>query len=111
MAWRIDRDYLAEAGDVSRVGWHVGELEGETWRFRLADEDGEIHYGGLFDRAAAEDDEAEDGSGLYTLWQFGMSDTGATELELHKADALALGFARPEHVDRHTRDGWTTIYG
>lgn len=111
MAWRIDRDYLAEAGDVSRVGFGAGTLQGETWRFRLRDEDGEIHYGGTFDRAAADDDMADDGSGLYTAWQFGMSDTGATDLEMSRAAALKLGFAREEHVDRHTRDGWTTIYG
>lgn len=111
MAWKIDRDYLAEPDDVSRVGWGVGKLQGDTWRFRLRDEDGEVHYGGIFDRAAAENDVAEDGSGLYTLWQFGMSDTGATELEMSRAAALKLGFAQPEHVDRHTRDGWTTIYG
>lgn len=109
MAWCIDRDYLACEGDVSRVGFGAGTLEGETWRFRLRDEDGEIHYGGRFDRAAAEDDMAE--GGLYRAWDFGFQDSGATDLELHRGDALALGFARPEHVDSHTRDGWTTIYG
>lgn len=111
MAWRIDRDYLYDPkwDEESRVGRGQGELSGDRWRFRLRDEDGQVHYGGEFDRAAAEDDESY--GGLYQLWQFGMSDTGATDLELHREDALALGFARPEHVDNHTRDGWTTIYG
>ena len=110
MAWKIERDHIAEMfGDESeRAGFGRGNLEGETFRFRLRDEDGEIHYSGRFDRDAADNDMER--TGLYSLWEFGMADTGATDLELHRDDALALGFARPEHVDRHTRDGWTTIY-
>jgi hypothetical protein len=111
MAWVIDRDYLWREGDdlPKRVGVGQGDLTGETYRFRLRDEDGEIHYGGRCDAAAADDDEAE--GGLYQAYRWGMADTGATELELHRDDALRLRLSTEEFVDRHTTDGWTTIYG
>lgn len=110
MAWKIDKDYLFDPkwDEASRVGRGQGDLEGDTFRFRLRDEDNEVHYGGEFDRAAVDEDESP--GGLYQLWQFGMADTGATDLELHRADALALGLASERHVDSHTREGWTSIY-
>lgn len=108
MAWIIDKDYIAQGDDPSRVGYGEGTLEGETFRFRLRDEDGEVHYGGKCDRAAVEQD--DEPGGLTNAWTFGMRDTGATDCELHRADAIALGVMHEQYADKYTRNGWTTIY-
>ena len=77
MYGRIDRDYLFEPGDTipSRVGTTWGkkeQAEGEIFRIRLLDDDGEVYYGG------ESDDEA-----METIYEFARRDAGAVILEAH----------------------------
>lgn len=107
MSWRIDRDYI----DANRVGVRQGEPEGETFRFRILDDDGEVYYGGVYDAAAAAADEAE--GGLYQALQFGTWDAGATDLQVRVADGIRHGLTSRKHVDGLglADDAWISIYG
>lgn len=122
MAWKIDRDYLTteayvKIGMPSRVGVESNSpaLTGKTYRFRLRGDDGEIYYGGTFDLAALECADTGDDTGtggLYEALEWGMYDAGATDLQLHRADALTLGLMSEKYADKYTTpDGWTSIYG
>jgi hypothetical protein len=114
MAWRIDRDYLDGGTGETAVGTRsVGpELAANTFRFRLLDDDGVIYYGGAADAAAAEHDDAE--GGLYEALCWGRNHAGATDLEVHVRDGVALGLTSRDYVDQQgkTDDGdWIGIYG
>ena len=114
MAWKIDRDYLDGGTDRSAVGTRsLGpELAAETFRFRLLDDDGVIYYGGAADAAAAEDDDSQ--GGLYEALCWGRGYAGATDLEVHVSDGIALGLTPRAYVDQQGKtDGadWIGIYG
>ena len=112
MAWKIDRDYINER-EHSKVGTaSLGpDLAGDTFRFRLLDDDGEVYYGGVADGAAAADDDAV--GGLYEANQWGMYDAGAVNLEVKVADGIAHGLTARWFADEHgLADGdWISIYG
>jgi len=128
--WVIDRDYLAEGDEPSRVGYgqtldkaqatvdsfnaYVGRAHymstGLTTgaipaehrvRFRLMDEDEEVHYGGACDaRILTGVIEGEDGEDFgYNIDRFGMDDSGAVIGVYKTADLIAAGATskRPGH--------------
>jgi hypothetical protein len=112
MAWRIDRDYI----DAGRVG--VGTKDaptGETIRWRVLDDDGEVYYGGIADADAATNDDAP--TGLYGLLQWAMHDAGAVDLQVHPADGIKYGLTSADYVERVAKldptsnEGWVSIYG
>jgi hypothetical protein len=111
MAWKIDRDYL-ESGDISAVGTRQGEIEpgAETFRFRLKDDDGRVYYGGVADRAAAEDD--EDYGGLYQANAWGEAYAGAIWLEVKAGEAATFGLYSRElsAADGLGAEDWVGIY-
>jgi hypothetical protein len=116
MAWIIDRDYInGGEGDTcpSRVGTaSLGpDLHGETFRFRLLDDDGEVYYGGRYDQAAADND--DDTGGLYEANQWGMYDAGAVNLEVKVADGIRFGLTGRDYCDKYglTDTDWVSIYG
>lgn len=111
MAWKIDRDYLAEADEQTAVGIGQGEPSGETFRFRLLDDDGIPYYGGRADQSAADADMAD--GGLYQALRWATADAGCTSLELHTSDALRLGLTDQTYVDRRELkpSDWVSIYG
>ena len=118
MAWKIDRDYLEETdSEYNRVGTtSLGpEMGDETFRFRLLDDDGEVYYGGVADRAAAEND--EEVGGLYEALRWAMADAGAVNLEVHPADGIKYGLTSADYVERiakldpESNEGWVSIYG
>lgn len=93
--WKIDRDYIAEPGEATRVG-HSEEYEripvytafagitsgplpitGDTVRFRLLDDDGEVYYGGWL-----HDD--PEGRNQFAALSFGEGDAGATEIQVSR---------------------------
>jgi hypothetical protein len=117
MAWKIDRDYLDGTTDRSKVGtMSLGpDLEGETFRFRLRDDDGEVYYGGVADKAAAEADEDEQG-GLYEAYRWGTYDSGTTDLQMHPADGLKYGLTSRKYlkivgIAPDDPKAWVSIYG
>lgn len=99
--WKIERDYLAEEGDESRVGYHeehsripasmvaIGNqsqplpnmdsvVEGQMLpliRFRLKDDDGEVYYEGILH----DDDDCENQEAALA---FGANDAGACIIEV-----------------------------
>jgi len=112
-AWIIDRDYLNEPGDeYNRVGYGEGEIPtgATTYRFRLRDEDGEVHFGGRYTaEAITEDVEGGDTELLYDALGFGIADTGACILEVKAADYQQLVGISPRIADWFesvTKDGW-----
>lgn len=83
MAWKIDRDYLAETPDESEVGRGQYDFENEEpmpHRFRLRDDDGIVYYGGRYNDIAELDDETW--GGLYQAWQWGAGWAGTTDLQI-----------------------------
>ena len=110
MGWKIDRDYISGAGEQSRVGVHLGELAGETFRFRLLDDDGNVYYGGRFDEAAticADDAEVED---LYEALGWAMFDAGAVDLQVKFGDAIRLGLWSERFREGRADSDWVGIY-
>lgn len=110
MAWKIDRDYLDGTTHESRVGTGQGELGAERFRFRLLDDDKNVYYGGVADRAAAEDDMAD--GGLYEANRWGEWNAGAIWLEVKVKDADAFGLYPRSMAteDGLTDDDWVGIY-
>lgn len=110
MAWKIERDYLDGGTDETCVGTCQGELGTETFRFRIKDDDGVVYYGGVADRAAAEDDEAY--GGLYEANRWGEWNAGAPWLEVKVKDADAFGlYPRAMAAEAGlTDDDWVGIY-
>lgn len=83
MSWKIDRDYLADAPEQSDVGrgqYDEGAPAPMSYRFRLLDDDGEVYYGGRYDAAALDDDEAY--GGLYQALKWGASNAGCADLQV-----------------------------
>ena len=79
--WKIDRDYISEKDEVSRVGSEGADWatlnQGEKIRFRLKDDDGEIYYGGwLLDD--------EDCINQESALNYGMYDAGCTTIEVKR---------------------------
>jgi hypothetical protein len=109
MAWRIDRDYI-DTGADSAVGTSQGELEGDTFGFRLADDDLEVYYHGIADAAAAADDELY--GGLYEADRWGTWNAGTVRLEVRARDAIAHGLYSQAGADREgfKPDEWILIY-
>jgi hypothetical protein len=127
MAWKIDRDYLADGGIIeSEVGTQsLGpELEGKTYRFRLLDDDNEVYYGGVVDKNAVDKEDSDEfqefgiASGMPTLqtainaeqdsiagtcYELGIwgEGSGALWLEFHAKDAVELGLLSQEYLDKH----------
>lgn len=110
MAWKIDRDYLDGKTDDSRVGTGQGELGAERFRFRLLDDDQNVYYGGVADRAAVDDDEAF--GGLYEANRWGEWNAGAIWLEVKVADADRFDlYPRAMAAERGLKDtDWVGIY-
>jgi hypothetical protein len=79
--WKIDRDYISEKNEVSRVGAEGAEQytvdEGEKIRFRLLDDDGEVYYGGwlLDDKECINQESA---------LSYGTYDAGCTTIEVKR---------------------------
>jgi hypothetical protein len=112
MAWKIDRDYLAQEFGTddcpSRVGFGTkAPLEGETFTFRLLDDDGMVYYHGVADAKAAADDQ------LYTALNWAMADAGAVDLQVRANDAIEHGLTSRSYVEsRNLNDtDWVSIYG
>lgn len=79
--WRIDRDYISELGEVSRVGSEGAQQycvnEGEKVRFRMKDDDGEVYYSGwLLDDPDCINQES--------ALSYGMYDAGCTTIEVKR---------------------------
>jgi hypothetical protein len=89
--WKIDRDYIAEGDEPSRVGT-TGDLWGDgvfdpiqplpadplpLIRFRLLDDDGEVYYGGVLH----DDDECLNQA---EASRFGTDDAGAIWIEVKR---------------------------
>jgi hypothetical protein len=89
--WRIDRDYICGAGEVSRVGV-AGDKTGDgvfdpvrhlpaaglaKIRFRMLDDDGEVYYGGWLH----DDDECLN---QIEASRFGEVDAGAIWIEVKR---------------------------
>ena len=125
MAWKITHDLLTKSNEE---GCHVGfgvNLEQlketpvpERITFRLLDDDLEHYYTGVANRDAYEDDDPEDGGGLYDAYNWAMYDSGCTHLLLKLEDVLSFG--KDERMAQINRDlafktgphkGWVSIYG
>lgn len=118
--WQIDKDYGHEQETkegvertcVSRVG--VGRTEPgrdafeqkPRFRFVLRDEDGVTHFGGWYDEGSIGLDECEEAS-LESAWEFGRRDTGATECELKREDAIRFGLWREDMGGGE----WVSVFG
>jgi hypothetical protein len=119
-AWKIDRDYISEGDEPSDVGVHsLGpEISGQTWRFRIKDDDGNVYYGGIFDQHAidmmqAEEDDGEEHHGsLYEANQWGEYNAGAPWLELHVKDAIHHGLWSEKLKAEHNEsdEDWVVIF-
>lgn len=108
MGWHVHTDHL----DGSAVGTAAGSMEGETFAFRLRDDDGELYYTGSADAAAGESDD-DSPTGLYGALQWAAHDAGATTLEVRAAAALRYGLTTQAYLDAAGvgRQGWVSIYG
>ena len=81
--WHIDRDYLSEPGEESRVGMDSGldrwatSMKRPKIRFRLLDDDKIVYYGGWLhdDRDCMNQSDA---------LAFGMHDAGCTEIQVKR---------------------------
>lgn len=114
MGWKIDRDYLAERdqdSDNSRAGFTVGVLNGDTFRFRLRDDDDIVYFGGCFDAEAAEHDDHS--RGLYGALKWAEGDAGCTDLQVKVPAALRLGLTSQAYVNGANLGAtdWVSIYG
>jgi hypothetical protein len=110
MAWMIDHDYI-DHGDNSAVGTGQGELDGETFTFRLLDDDGEVYYHGVADASAAEDDELD--GGLYIALKWGEGYAGCTDLQVRGRTGLDHGLTTQRYLDiiGASTTSWVSIYG
>ena len=75
---KVDRDYIAEDDDVSRVGieWSSDLFPvGDTVRFRVKDDDGEVYYGGWLINDPY-------GNVQYNVLKWAEHDAGATTIEV-----------------------------
>jgi hypothetical protein len=113
MAWRIDHDYLDD-GDRSQVGRaSLGPaVRGETFAFRLRDDDGEVYYHGVADKRASETPDGEEGS-LYEALLWAAHFAGCTDLQVRGAEALERGLTSRQYLDCHklTETDWVSIFG
>jgi hypothetical protein len=109
MAWRIDRDYISDGDRPSAVGTRQGQPEGDTFSFRLRDDDGEVYYHGVADDRHEDD---EDG-GLYLALKWGEWYAGATDLQVRADEALDHGLTSRDYLAaaRLGPRDWVSIYG
>jgi hypothetical protein len=99
MAWKITEDHL-QRGEDSAVGTvSLGpELTGDTYAFRLLDDDDNVYYDGLADDSAASKD--ENPGGLYDAERWGAVHAGAIHLELRCRDAVRLNLWTQDLADK-----------
>lgn len=74
---KIDRDYISEPGEETRVGTEIETpyTEGYWTRFRCKDDDGIVYYGGKL----INDDLCENQS---VIFDWAMHDAGCTMVEV-----------------------------
>ena len=78
--WKIDRDYIAEPGEPSRVGVSGEVLHYSSIpkiRFRMLDDDSIVYYGGWLN-----DD--PDCANQFSALSFGTYDAGCTTIEVKR---------------------------
>lgn len=139
--WAIDRDYLAEGDEPSRVGYGMRTREAaETMaaltspfqritvetglraadvkdpvRFRAMDEDGEVYYGGAVTASWITDEDDEAGTSAYLIDKFVEADAGATVVQYRAADlpeAFVEVHRKCRAIERDQRGGeWVIVYG
>jgi hypothetical protein len=110
MAWKIDRDYL-DGPDGDAVGRGQGELTGETFTFRLLDDDGEVYYHGVADVAAVADDDVD--GGLYIALKWAEGYAGCTDLQVRGDAGIKHRLTTQDYLDAtgRTPADWVSIYG
>lgn len=114
MGWRIDRDYINDRDEGYKVGVHLGTLEGETFRFRLLDDDGNVYYGGVYDAAATECADSEETEDLYDALAWARHDAGAVDLEVKVSDGIRHGLTSTHYaydVLGKAEGDWVSVYG
>lgn len=104
IGWVIDRDYLAEGDEPTRIGYGMvdGDEHGtglfgrnvtvttglraadvpDPVRFRVLDDDGEVYYGGAIARSWLDGDEER----AFAPLTFAAADAGAIDLQYRNAE-------------------------